>query len=204
MRLFRPTCLGRCLYPEALFRIRTTEKTLSISFDDGPCIETTTGLLKILDDYKIKALFFCNGRAAEENPELVELIKRNGHVIGNHSYSHPDGWKTSVKKYIDDVESASIFTSSDLFRPPYGHLKPGQYRRLKKKYKIVFWDFMSYDFDQSFNPENLLNILVSKFRPGSIIVLHDQPWSILLPFLGQIIDGAIQRGYKFVLPQIII
>ena len=200
MRLFRPGFIGGCLYPEALFRIKTTEKLICLTFDDGPDPVSSPQLLDILGKYDVKALFFCDGRAAENYPYLIELIKSKGHLIGNHGYSHLNGWKTSVKRYIADVENAAGYTSSYLFRPPYGHLRLGQYRKLKERYKIVFWDIMPYDFDKSFSSEDSLKVLLRKLRPGSVIVLHDQPQSTIIPVLHKVIETAIQRGYRFVLP----
>jgi peptidoglycan-N-acetylglucosamine deacetylase len=200
MRLFRPCFIAGWFYPDALFRIKTVEKLLCLTFDDGPDPESTPGLLDILKRYNVKALFFCDGRAGENYPELVDLIKSQDHLIGNHGYNHFDGWKTSVTSYIHDVEKGAKYTSSDLFRPPYGRLKLRQYLQLNKNYKIVFWDIMPYDFDSSLEPEESLNILTKKLRPGSVIVLHDKPHASLIPLLPGFIETAFQKGYRFVLP----
>jgi peptidoglycan-N-acetylglucosamine deacetylase len=204
MRLFRPCFIAGWLYPEALFRIRTAEKQLFLTFDDGPDPESSTEVLDILNKHEVKAMFFCNGRAAEKYPDLIELIKSQGHMVGNHGYSHPDGWRTSVKKYIADIENAERYTSSSWFRPPYGRLRLRQYKKLKRKYKIVFWDIMPYDFDKSFHPQESYNVLLRKIRRGSVIVLHDQPYSSLIPALHQFIETAVHRGYRFVLPESVI
>lgn len=200
MRLFRPFFFGGCIYPEALFRINTTEKLLFLTFDDGPDPVSSPQLVDILDKYDVKALFFCDGTAAENYPDLIDLIKSKGHLIGNHGYNHLNGWKTSAKRYIADVENAAVNTSSYLFRPPYGRLRLSQYRKLKENYKIVFWDIMPYDFDESFRSEDSFKVLLRKMRPGSIIVLHDNPRSSLIPVLHKVIEAAINSGYRFVLP----
>ena len=75
MRLFRPGFFAGWLYPEALFRIKTAEKILYLTFDDGPDPDSTPRLLDILEKYNIKALFFCDGRAAEKYPDLINLIR---------------------------------------------------------------------------------------------------------------------------------
>ena len=146
---------------------------MCLTFDDGPDPDSTPQLLDILDKHDIKALFFCDGRAAEKYPDLINRMISKGHIIGNHGYNHLNGWKTSLKKYIADVVNAAPYTSSGLFRPPYGRLRFNQYRELKEKYKIVFWDIMPYDFDRSFGSGNSLRVLKKKLRRGSIIVLHD-------------------------------
>lgn len=197
MRLFRPCFFARCLYPDAIFRIKTTEKLLYLTFDDGPDSDSTPQLLDILDLYNIKAQFFCNGRAALKYPDLVNTIKVRGHKAGNHGYGHLNGWLTTTKRYIDDISEAAPYTSYDLFRPPYGRLRFAQYRKLKRNYKIVFWDLMPYDFDISFGSENSLRILKSKIRPGSIIVLHDTPNSNANKILDEFITFSLKEGYRF-------
>ena len=88
MRLFRPGFLAGCLYPEAIFRIKTTDKILFLTFDDGPDPDSTPRLLDILKKNDIKALFFCNGGAAEKYSYLMDRIRNEGHLTGNHGYNH--------------------------------------------------------------------------------------------------------------------
>ena len=202
MRLFRPCFIAACLYPDAIFRIKTTEKLLCLSFDDGPDPDSTPYLLDILDKYSIKALFFTDGRAAEKYPALIRRIKSKSHIVGNHGYNHLNGWITASEKYVADVSKAAPFASSDLFRPPFGRLKFSQYRILKERYKIVFWDVMPYDFDKSFGSNNSLQILKNKIRPGSIIVLHDTPYSSANRIIEEFITFSLNEGYRFELPDI--
>jgi peptidoglycan-N-acetylglucosamine deacetylase len=200
MRLFRPGFFAGCLYPEALFRIKTDAKLLYLTFDDGPDPDSTPGLLGILGRYNVKALFFCNGQKAGQHPGLIDLIISGGHLTGNHGYSHPDGWRTSSERYLEDVEKAAGVTSAVLFRPPFGHMRYRQYRKLRKRYRIVLWDIMPYDFDKSFGVSRSLNILKRKIRPGSIIVLHDNPASCAAEILPGLFEHAASRGYKFERP----
>jgi peptidoglycan-N-acetylglucosamine deacetylase len=200
MRFFRPCLIGGWLYPGAIFRMKAEEKPLCLTFDDGPDPGSTPQILEILEKKNIRGIFFCNGRAAEKYAKLVELIISKSHITGNHGYLHLDGWKSSAKNYVEDIAKASGFINSRLFRPPFGHLGIKQYRLLKQKYKVVFWDVMPYDFDENFGSENSLRILKKKIRPGSIIVLHDTPASSVLKFLATFIDFASARGYKFVIP----
>ena len=197
MRLFSPGLFAGWIYPDALFRIRTPEKLLFLTFDDGPDPDSTPYLLDILDKYNIEAVFFCNGRQAEKYPDQ---IKAGRHLIGNHGYSHLNGWITSMKNYLDDVNKAIPFTSSDLFRPPYGRLRLNQYSKLKKTFKIIFWDIMPYDFDSSFGPDNSLQILRNKIRSGSVIVLHDTSQSAANKIVEEFVAFASNRGFRFDLP----
>jgi peptidoglycan/xylan/chitin deacetylase (PgdA/CDA1 family) len=197
MRLFRPGLLARCLYPEAIFRIKTTEKVLYLTFDDGPDPFSTPLLLDILERHGVKALFFCDGRAAEKYPDFIDMIRNRGHMIGNHGYCHLNGWQTVSDKYINDVTRASKFTSEKVFRPPYGRLSLKQKGILLKSFKIFFWDLMPYDFDTSFGDVNSLTMLKNKIRPGSIIVLHDGPSSCANAILEEFIIFAKNEGYQF-------
>jgi peptidoglycan/xylan/chitin deacetylase (PgdA/CDA1 family) len=197
MRLYRPFFPERRLFPEAVFRIKSSEKTAILTFDDGPHPDSTPELLDILDTMNISAIFFCSGNAAEKYSELVGEIKRRGHIVGNHGYDHLSGWKSSLKHYCDNAERASGFTSGSMFRPPYGRLGIRQYNRLKKSYRIFFWDIMSFDFDIRFGAEKSLDLLKRKLRPGSVIVLHDTPDSTCRIFLKEFIETSERQGYKF-------
>ena len=108
MRFFRPCIISGWLYPDALFRIRTTEKLLYLSFDDGPDPDSTPLLLDLLASYNVKVMFFCNGKAAEKYPDLMDKIMSGGHLIGNHGYNHLNGWITSLDNYTVN-EKANIF-----------------------------------------------------------------------------------------------
>jgi len=197
MRLFRPGFPARWLYPEAIFRIRTNEKVLCLTFDDGPDPGSTPVLLDIIDRHNVKCIFFCNGIAAEKYSGLVELLTSKGHKTGNHGFLHYDGLRVPAQKYVEDVFRADRVLRSGLFRPPFGHLKPAQYRKLKKHFTIVFWDLMPYDFDLNFGSDHSLQILKNKIRPGSIIVLHDKPGSLANEILDEFLTFAISQGYRF-------
>ncbi len=197
MRMVRPPLIAGLVFPEAHFRQGTGDKSLCLTFDDGPDRESTPALLRLLDRHNIKALFFCSGEAAEKNPDLVERIIEEGHLIGNHGYRHIRGFTSSFNRYCDNAYKASPLTSASLFRPPYGSLTIRQYRELKKSFRIVFWDVMAYDFDPSFGPERSLLLLKRKIRPGSIIVLHDTPDSTNKFFLDRFLGFAVNQGYRF-------
>jgi peptidoglycan/xylan/chitin deacetylase (PgdA/CDA1 family) len=197
MRLYRPGFLAGWLYPEAIFRIKTTGKVLCLTFDDGPDPVSTPELLDILGKYQIRAIFFCSGSAAEKYPVLMSEIRDAGHLTGNHGYDHLNGWRTDTAEYISDVIKASGLTSDKIFRPPFGRLSIKQKKRLPESYKIIFWDIMAYDFDITFGSDKSLRILKSKIRPGSIIVLHDTASSCANAILEDFIIIAVNAGYHF-------
>jgi peptidoglycan/xylan/chitin deacetylase (PgdA/CDA1 family) len=200
MRLFRPCIFSGWLYPEALFRIKSNEKILCLTFDDGPDPASTPDILEILDRYRVKAIFFCSGQAAEKFPSLVEKIKEKGHIVGNHGFYHIDGWKTNTEGYCENADHASRFLPDSFFRPPYGRISISQYRKLRMKFRIVFWDLMAYDFDAGFGAARSLSVLKRKIRKGSVIVLHDKIQSSANSILPEFIESALSNGYRFVLP----
>lgn len=201
MRLFRPFFLSGVFYPEAIFRLKTRNKELCLTFDDGPSPDSTPQILDILDSHSVKALFFCSGQAAEKYPDLITLMVSRGHIIGNHGYCHLNGWKTNRSDYLNNVFKADKFTSPHLFRPPYGRIKPAQYHELLKKYTIIFWDLMPYDYDKNMGNGTILSVLKKKIRPGSVIVLHDKISSSVLSFLSEFIKYAEESGYNFIIPR---
>ena len=200
MRIFRPCFFARWIYPGALFRLRTKEKIACLTFDDGPDPSSTAEILQILKSNNIKAVFFCSGNRAEKFPELFQQIKAEGHMTGNHGYSHLNGWKNSTKKYTDDIEKAEHVIPGVFFRPPYGRIRLSQYLELRKRFRIIFWDIMPYDFDKKFKPEQSLKVLERMLRPGSVITFHDSPGSRSASILSRFIRIAESRGYRFVLP----
>lgn len=174
-------------------------KTLYLTFDDGPIPEVTYTVLDILEQYGIKATFFCVGHNIEKHPEVfLEIIKR-GHSIGNHTYNHLKGWKTTLGKYLENVDQFDRHTKTELFRPPYGKITPLQLYKLKNKYKIILWSVLSFDFDQSTSPEKCLQNVIKYTEDGSIIVFHDslKASKNMLFALPQFIEHFQNLGYKF-------
>jgi peptidoglycan/xylan/chitin deacetylase (PgdA/CDA1 family) len=200
MRLVSPWLLSRLIYPDALFRKKSDKKILYLTFDDGPDPISTPEILSILHKHDIKSVFFCTGAAAERYPELIADITSQGHLLGNHGYDHPDGWKRSCKDYCNNIKKAASLTSDRIFRPPYGRLRLNQYRCLIKNYKIILWDIMPYDFDPELDSLQVLKLLEKKLRPGSIIVFHDSERSNCRRILGSFIEDTLSKGYMFGLP----
>lgn len=158
---------------DLVWNIATKEKVVYLTFDDGPTPGVTEQVLGLLKQYKAKATFFCLGEQVAQNPDLFNLLKEELHAIGNHSWSHPNGWKTSDATYFEDVEKAAQLISSSLFRPPYGKASKAQVKELKKHYKIIMWDVLSGDFDASNTPQQCFVNVRDNTAPGSIVVFHD-------------------------------
>ncbi|MGC9331388.1 MAG: polysaccharide deacetylase family protein [Bacteroidales bacterium] len=175
------------------------DKALYLTFDDGPTPGVTEKVLSILDDYKAKATFFCLGRNSEHYPELVNLIRAKEHRIGNHSYSHLKGYRTTTNKYVDDVNLADNVLKSSLFRPPYGRIRHRQANKLKKKYTIVMWDILSFDYNASITPATCYKNVVNHVKPGSVIVFHDSLKAShnVLSCLPAVLAELSNRQYNF-------
>jgi len=188
---------ARILYPDALFRLSGHSKRLCLTFDDGPDPISTPVILEILRARNVTATFFCTGIRVNEFPGLFAQIASEGHAIGNHGYSHLNGFSSSVKNYCSDAFRGRDITCSKFFRPPYGRIRLRQYKILERSMNIVFWDNMPYDFDSSLSPEASLELLNHNLRPGSIIVLHDTAQSHAPRFLDSFLRSAVDEGYEF-------
>ncbi|PLX18272.1 MAG: polysaccharide deacetylase family protein [Marinilabiliales bacterium] len=149
------------------------EDELFLTFDDGPTPEITPWILSVLKEYDAKATFFCIGGKVERFPELYNQIVDDGHSIGNHGYLHMNGWRTGTEKYVRNVERAACFINSNLFRPPYGRIRPKQISMLKQHFKIIMWDVISRDYDNDISGEECLENVLDYTESGSIIVFHD-------------------------------
>lgn len=121
MRVVRSPIWVRSIFPSALWSLQNEQKTIFLSFDDGPTSRTTE-ILQLLQNHGAKATFFCVGANVEALPNIYAEIVNAGHRVGNHSYSHCKGWKVSKRKYLMDVEKAQKWIQSDLYRPPYGKM----------------------------------------------------------------------------------
>lgn len=168
------------IFPNYIWDIPNNENKVFLTFDDGPTPEITEWTLEQLKKYEAKATFFCIGNNIQKYPEIFQKVIQQGHAIGNHTFNHLKGWKTSNDEYIMNVnlcQSEIVNRKSqivNLFRPPYGKIKPSQSRVLRKLgYKIIMWDVLSYDFDQTITPEKCLDNVLKNVETGSIIVFHD-------------------------------
>ncbi len=196
------------LYPNYLWSIHDEPKTIYLTFDDGPTPEITEWTLDVLAKYQAKATFFCLGKNVQKHRSVFKKIISEGHRIGNHTYSHLNGWMTHSKKYIHDVDIANKLlhemmgnkAAVQLFRPPYGKIRHKQAVALRKKgYRIVMYDVISGDFDQNLSPHKALDKVLKHTKSGSIVVFHDSMKSkkTLQFILPKALKYWKQKGYKF-------
>lgn len=192
--------LFQAMFPSLVWKNTTTEKKVWLTFDDGPTPEITPFILDILQKSNVKATFFCLGKQIKKHPEIIQRIEAEGHSIGNHSFSHLNGFSTCTKKYLEDVEKCqTLIPETTLFRPPFGKIYPWQINKLKNHYKIIMWDVMGWDFEKTISKEECINNVVNNVENGSIIVLHDNKKSFenLQFALPKIIEALQKRKLVF-------
>ncbi len=180
-----------------LWRVKTKSKEIYLTFDDGPVPDVTETVLDILDDYNWKATFFCVGENVKKYPKIYEELLKRGHSVGNHSFNHLRGFRTSLNDYVANVKKASKYIDSRLFRPPHGRITPSQIKVLKQDFDIVMWDLITYDYNKQKTAEQIMKIIKRNLRKGSIVVFHDslKAKSNVLKVLPQAIEFWQSKGF---------
>jgi len=199
MYLVKTPKLIQALLPALTWKRPTTEPVLYLTFDDGPIPEVTPWVLDTLAAYQAQATFFCVGHNVEKHPTVFQRLLKEGHSVGNHTFSHQNGWETENVPYFNNIRRCAQIVKSPLFRPPYGRITPSQRQFLLRHYQIVMWDVLSGDFDQSLSPEQCLKNVIDAAGRGSIIVLHDslKAEPRLRYALPRILEHFSKRGYRF-------
>ena len=197
----------RWLYPKRLSRMDKS-KVLYLTFDDGPVPGVTPWVLDQLREYKAKATFFCIGDNIRKHPEVFQQLVSEGHQIGNHSFHHLNGWKTSTSVYLKDVLKTEELLEkvypanpqTKLFRPPFGKIKNSQAGELSNLgFKIVMWDVISWDFDTEIKKEICYKNVIENASEGSLIVFHDSEKASknLTYALPRTLKYFSEKGYEF-------
>ena len=199
MFIEQPAKWLRWLFPKAIWRMDPTEKSVYLTFDDGPIPEATPFILDTLRSFGIKATFFMVGDNVRKYPELYERIKAEGHQLGNHTFNHLGAFRHWTLTYIANTEKANELIAAHLFRPPHGLMRWSEYFWLRKKYRIIMWDLVTRDYSKWLTAEDVLNNVKRYARNGSIITFHDSLKSIdkLRTALPESIKWLRQEGYAF-------
>lgn len=184
--------------PSALWKVKTRDKVLYLTFDDGPHHTITNWVLDELNKYNAKATFFCVGENVSKYPHVYRQILENGHTTGNHTYNHLNGFKTSAQTYFNNIKLAQQVIHSKLFRPPYGRIKPAMALQLKKELQIVMWSVLSRDYDANLNIGESIAAL-KKSVPGDVLVFHDseKAYKQLQQLLPVVLQHFTNLGYQF-------
>src|SRR5437667_5283446 len=177
---------------------------IAMSFDDGPSATLTPKLLDILAAHHIKATFFVIGENVAEHPEIVARAAREGHEIGNHSWSHPNLAKMSQESVrsqlqrTDDAIKSATGNRPTLLRPPYGSITNREEHWIHDQfgYRIILWDVDPYDWKRP-GPAVVRNRILKETQPGSIVLSHDiHPGTI--EAMPSTLDALEAKGFKFV------
>ncbi|MBX3253841.1 MAG: polysaccharide deacetylase family protein [Chitinophagaceae bacterium] len=191
-------------YIKTISSAKTNRKQIAISFDDGPATAYTPEILKVLKEHNVQAAFFCIGKKIRENEVLLKQVHEEGHIIGNHSYSH-DLWFDlfSSRKMTEDIRMMSdamqkvIGLKPKLFRPPYGVTNPNLKKAIQKEnYISVGWNIRSMDTVIK-DTRKLLAKVTGSLKPGAVVLFHDTSKSTL-DILSGFIQHAREKGYEIV------
>lgn len=190
------------LYPDCVWDMPEKNKTLYLSFDDGPHPTITPFVLKLLKQYNAKASFFCIGENVEKHPDLFKQYIDEGHAVGNHTYKHLNGWKTNDDDYLYDIERTDRLMSTNLFRPPYGRISRSQIKKIRKDNsgkKIVMWNILAGDWVTTLSPDKCYTRMREKISEGDIIVLHEsnKSWERMSYCLPRLLKEFTAKGYVF-------
>jgi peptidoglycan/xylan/chitin deacetylase (PgdA/CDA1 family) len=182
----------------AICSAKTALPQIAITFDDGPEPIVTLPLLDLLKRHGIKAGFFCIGKKIKGNEEIVKRMYHDGHVIGNHTYSHStliDFYNASAMKEelikTEDAIGAVVNKKTVFFRPPYGITNPAISKAVSTAgYETIGWNIRSYD-TLSKDPEKIFERIQQRLQPGAIILLHDNDLKII-----QVVEKLIAYTQK--------
>ena len=201
MYFHRTPKIFEILFPSILWRVKTKDKSIFLTFDDGPIPELTPYILKTLSEYKAKATFFVVGDNVLKHPELNSDMIAQGHKVANHTFNHLNGWEVNLDRYVSNVDKceASLTVPNNYFRPPYGKMTWSQARTIGKTHQIVMWDSLTGDFDAKLSPQECLDASIRATRQGSIVVFHDNlkvkhKLHFVLPAF---LDHFTELGYNF-------
>jgi peptidoglycan/xylan/chitin deacetylase (PgdA/CDA1 family) len=185
-----------------------TRPCVALTFDDGPSPEITPRVLEILRERNVKATFFSTGSQVERHPDLARLVTSEGHVIGNHTYSHPQLFCfLTPRRLRDEIERAQQAISQATgvrprhFRSPVGLRHPLLAPTLDRaSLELVLWQIRTYD-TRNVAAADLRRRILDRVRPGAIVLLHDRSSKgsrAMLAALPDVIDRLRASGYEFV------
>lgn len=203
MLIEQPPRLLRRLYPRAIWRMDPSERTVYLTFDDGPIPEATPWVLDTLDRYGIKATFFVVGDNVRKHPDIFRQVLSRGHSVGNHTFHHISGHIHGDFHFTSDVDECAALippiAGRPLFRPPHGWMKPAQYRYVVDRYRVIMWDLVTRDYSNRLTAADVVANIKRYARPGSIITFHDSLKSIdkLRTALPAAIEWLQAQGYAF-------
>ena len=184
---------------------KSTEKVLYLTFDCGYENGYTSKILDVLKDKNVNATFFCTLPQVKENPDLIRRMIDEGHIVGNHSTTHPSFAEITTEQMVAEVKEMEDYLKSEFnYSEPYFRFPKGEYNEIALNklnelgYTCVFWSlaYADWDLNNQKGSKYAYNTVTSRLHPGAVILLHsvspDNANS-----LADIIDEAEKQGYKF-------
>lgn len=166
-------------YGRTFFAGARGSKQIALTYDDGPNDPHTFKLLEVLAKHDVRATFFMMGRYAQQRPDIARAVAQTGHVIGNHTLTHPNLiFKSAAETRRELVECRKVLHEaigehSNLFRPPFGGRRPATLRVARELgLQPVMWNVIGYDWDAP-SAEVIEKKIVRQMRGGDVILLHD-------------------------------
>ena len=181
------------------------ERVAYLTFDDGPTPQMTGRLLDVLDRHEARATHFLVGARADRRPDLARALAEAGHTLGNHTWTHPDAWRTPARQIAAELDRTTRRLEGlarapvRWMRPPYGHVTPALLRWCRTNdQRCAMWDVMPGDFLQAATQRHLVRFVSRTLRPGSLIVLHDNPIAPHTPAaLDDLLRAHTAEGWRF-------
>lgn len=193
-------------FPDITWRIPTTDKVAYLTFDDGPTTSVTARLLDVMARFDAKGTCFLLGTHAQRHPHLVRDIAAAGHTIGNHTYTHPNAWRTPDAQLVRELEQTTGILENLIqkpvrwMRPPYGRFTDAMRHWCRvRRQQCTMWDIGPGDFLPDASTQQIAQRVVRAIRPGSIVVLHDnlKAREVAPAALHDILERLTAEGWRF-------
>ena len=195
-----------------LSQAQTRRKVVALTFDDGPNPRYTPRILALLQRYHVKATFFEEGREVEAHPELSRLVAAQGHILGNHTLTHPYLLRQSAKGIRREMAGGercledALHCKTYLFRPPRGQWNPVVFREARREGDhIILWS-VGVEHHDARTARSMAARALRLVRPGGILLMHDGGGNreTTVQALPLILEGLRKRGYRCVtVPQLL-
>ncbi len=191
---------------EPIRHVKTTEKVIALTFDDGPDKPYTEQILGVLDKHNVKGTFFVLGGNAKANPDLIKKIMSDGHDLGNHTWAHSKMKGRTVEAMKQDIQSVDTvlrnlgYKGEITFRPPFGITSPNLKTALQELDKrMVVFTFLPQDWTK-ISAQQIYNNVMKEMKPGLIITLHDggNRRENTVKATDMLITDLQKQGYRFV------
>lgn len=194
--------------PNLHYQQPTADKEVALTFDDWASEAVVLEVLDILDRYDIQSTFYLKSEKIQENPNLARLLIERGHEVANHTHSHPDTTTLTAEELQEDVYHAHKIITEAIqeqpalyFRPPFGRIDDeGSNAIAAMGYEAIgMYDISSYDWNEEYTEQEVIDRVMTNVKPGSVIVMHILDDIHTPSVLDDVIESLQSEGYEFVL-----